>query len=48
MEVVAEFFLLFLRGAQLVLRYSVLKVLDLNKADVTLKYAVILGSVLSR
>jgi hypothetical protein len=32
----AEVFVLFLRGAQLVLRYSVLTVLDLNEVNVTL------------
>ena len=41
----AEAFMLFLRGAQLVLRSSVLTVLD--KVNVTLKKAEIIGSVLS-
>ena len=39
--------MLFLRGAQLVLRSSVLKVLDLDEVNVTLKNAEIFGSVLS-
>ena len=41
----AEAFMLFLRGAQLVLRSSVLTVLD--KVNVTLKKDEIFGSVLS-
>ena len=43
----AEAFVLFLRGAWLVLRSSVLTVLDLNKVDVTLENAEIFGLVLS-
>jgi hypothetical protein len=39
--------LLFLRGAQLVLRSSVLTVLDLDVVNVTLENAEIFGSVLS-
>jgi len=42
-----EAFMLFLRGAQLVLRSSVLTVLDLDEVNVTLKNAEIFGSVLS-
>jgi hypothetical protein len=37
----------FLRGAQLVLRSSVLTVLDLDEVNVTLKNAEIFGSVMS-
>jgi hypothetical protein len=44
----AEAFLLFLCGAQLVLRSSVLTVLDLGELDVMLKYAEVFESVLSR
>ena len=43
----AEAFMLLLRGAQLVLRSSVLTVLDLGEVNVTLKNAEIFGSVLS-
>ena len=43
----AEAFVLFLRGAQLVLRSSVLTVLDLDEVNVTLVNAEIFGSVLS-
>jgi len=43
----AEAFMLFLRGPQLVLRSSVLTVLDLDKVNVTLENAEIFGSVLS-
>jgi hypothetical protein len=39
----AEAFVLFLRGAQLVLRSSVLTVLDLDEVNVTLKNAEIFG-----
>jgi hypothetical protein len=39
----AEAFMLFLCGAQLVLRSSVLTVPDLNEVNVTLKTAEILG-----
>ena len=38
--------MLFLRSAELVLRSSVLTVLDLDEMDVTLKYAEIFGSML--
>jgi len=44
----AEAFVLFLRGAQLVLRSSVLTVLDLDEVNITLKNAEIFGSMLSR
>ena len=43
----AEAFMLFLLGAQLVLRSSVLTVLDLDEVNVTLGNAEIFGSVLS-
>jgi hypothetical protein len=43
----AEAFVLFLCGAQLVLRSSVLTVLDLDEVNVTLEIAEIFGSVLS-
>ena len=43
----AEAFVLFLRGAQLVLRSSVLTVLDLNEVNTKLKNAEIFRSVLS-
>ena len=43
----AEAFVLFLRGAQLVLRSSVLIVLDLNEVNVTLKSTEIFASMLS-
>ena len=43
----AEAFVLFLRGAQLVLRFSVLTVFDLDEVNVTLENAEIFGSVLS-
>jgi hypothetical protein len=39
--------MLFLRGAQLVLRSSVLTVLNLDEVDVTLKNAELFGLVLS-
>ena len=39
--------MLFLRGTQLVLRSSVLTVLDLNEVNVTMEDAEIFGSVLS-
>ena len=42
----AEAFALFLRGAQLVLKSSVLTVLDLNEVNVTLKFAEIFGLLL--
>ena len=44
----AEAFLLFLRVAHLVLRSSVLTVLDFDEVNVTLKNAEIFGSVLSK
>ena len=43
----AEAFVLFLRGAQLVPRPSVLIILDLDEVEFTLKYAEIFRSVLS-
>jgi len=43
----AEAFVLFLRGAQLILRSSVLTVLDLDEMDVSLENAEIFGSVMS-
>jgi hypothetical protein len=43
----ADAFVLFPNGTQLVLRSSVLTVLDLNEVDVTLKNAEIFGLVLS-
>jgi len=47
LENVAKVFVLFLRGVQLVLRSGVLKVLDLNKVNVTPRFAEIFRSVLS-
>ena len=44
----AEVFVLFLRSAQLVLRSSVLTVLELDEVDVMLENAEIFMSVLSR
>jgi len=43
----AKAFVLFLRGAQLVLRSSVFTVLDLDEVNVTFENAQIFGSVLS-
>ena len=43
----AEAIMLFLHGAQLILRSCVLTVLDLNEVDVTWKYAEIFELVLS-
>jgi hypothetical protein len=43
----AEAFVLFLLGAQLALRFSILTVLDLDEVNVTLKNAGIYGLVLS-
>ena len=43
----AEAFMLFLCGAQLVLRSSVLTILELDEGNVTLENAEIFGSVLS-
>jgi hypothetical protein len=39
--------MMFLRGAQLVLRYSILTVLDLDEVVVTFNYAEIFGPALS-
>ena len=47
LENVAKVFVLFLCGVQLVLRSSVLTVLDLDEVNVTLKNADIFGSMLS-
>ena len=47
LENVAEVFVLFLCGVQLVLRSGVLTVLYLNKVDVTPRFAEVFGSVLS-
>ena len=47
LENVANVFVLFLCGVQLVLRSGVLTILDLNKVDVTLSFAEVFGSVLS-
>ena len=47
LENVAEIFLLFLCGVQLVLRSGVLTVLDLGEVDVTPRFAEVFGSVLS-
>ena len=47
LENVAKVFVLFLCGVQLVLRSGVLKVLDLDKVDVTPRFAEVLRSVLS-
>jgi len=44
---IAEAFVLFLRGAQLVLQSSVLTVLDLDEVNVMLENTEIFGSVLS-
>jgi len=46
LENVAEIFVLFLCGVQLVLRSGVLTVLDLNKVDVTPRFAEVFRSVL--
>ena len=43
----ADMFVLFLCGIQLVLRSGVLTVLDLDKVNVTLRFAEVFGSVLS-
>ena len=43
---IAEAFVLFLRGAQLVLQSSVLTVLDLDEVNVTMENTEIFGSVL--
>ena len=47
LENVAEIFELFLCGIQLVLRSGVLTVLDLDKVDVTPRFAEVFSSVLS-
>ena len=47
LEIVAKVFVLFLCGVQLVLRSGVLTVLDLNKVDVTPRFAEVFMSVLS-
>ena len=46
-ENVAEIFVLFLCGIQLVLRFGVLTVLNLDKVDVTPRFAEVFRSVLS-
>ena len=46
LENVAKFFVLFLCGVQLVLRSGVLTILDLDKVDVTSRYAEVFRSVL--
>ena len=46
LEYVAKVFVLFLCGVQLVMRSGVLTVLDLNKVDVTPRFAEVLRSVL--
>ena len=47
LENFAEIFVLFLCGVQLVLRSSVLTVLDLNEVDVTPRFAEVFGLMLS-
>jgi hypothetical protein len=47
LENVAKVIVLFLCGVQLVLRSGVLTVLDLDKVDVTPRFAEVFGSVLS-
>ena len=47
LENVAKVFVLFLCGVQLVLRYGVLTVLDLDEVDVAPSFAEVFGSVLS-
>jgi hypothetical protein len=47
LENVADVFVLFLCGVQLVLRSGILTVLDLDKVDVTPRFAEVFGSVLS-
>ena len=46
LENVAEIFVLFLCGIQLVLRSGVFTILDLHKVDVTLRFAEVFRSVL--
>ena len=47
LESVAEIFVLFLCGVQLVLRSGVFTILDLNEVDVTPSFAEVFRSVLS-
>ena len=47
LENVAEIFVLFLYGVQLVLRSNVFTILDLDKVDVTPRFAEVFKSVLS-
>ena len=47
LENVAEVFVLFLSGVQLVLRSGVITILDLNEVDVTPSFAEVFRSVLS-
>jgi hypothetical protein len=47
LEIVAKVFVLFLCGIQLVLRFGVLTVLNLDKVDVTPRFAEVFRSVLS-
>ena len=47
LENVAEIFVLFLYGVQLVLRSNVFTILDLDKVDVTPRFAEVVRSVLS-
>ena len=47
LEIVAKVFVLFHCGVQLVLRSNVLKILDLDKVDVTPRFAEVFRSVLS-
>ena len=46
LEIVAKVFVLFHCGVQLVLRSNVLKILDLDKVDVTPRFAEVFRSVL--
>ena len=47
LEIVAKVFVLFHCGVQLVLRSNVLKILDLDKVDVTPRFAEVFRSMLS-
>jgi len=47
LENVADIFVLFLCGVQLVLRSGVVTILDLDEVDVTPRFAEVFGSVLS-
>ena len=47
LENVAEVFVLFLCGVQLVLRFGVFTILDLDKVDVTPRFAEVFRSMLS-